>query len=246
MKKYLVLCLLGWLFVLSLPAQPSLASIPPHSPLEKRLQAQGLIDVQQAVPSIWVSLMYARPDNFVGRKLYTQLRRAYLLPEAAQALAQAQQALQREHPELSLIVYDATRPMSVQQHMWDVVKGTNKARYVSNPARGGGLHNYGLAVDITLCWAREQRDAQGRLLYHAGDTTGLSMGTPIDHLGPLAHVRDEAEHHRRGWLTATHLRHRRILRQAMAAGGYKVLPTEWWHFNFKSRAEAKRYYRPIP
>lgn len=220
-------------------------SPPPLSPTELRLQQQGLVDVQEVVPSIWVSLMYARPNNFVGRTLYTDLRRAYLLPEAARALAKAQQALQARHPELSLIVYDATRPMSVQQHMWDVVKGTSKHRYVSNPARGGGLHNYGLAVDIALCWAREQRDAQGRRLHPAGDTTGLSMGTPIDYLGPLAHVRDEQQHLRRGWLTPTHLKRRRILRQALAAGGYKVLPTEWWHFNFKSRAEAKKYYRPI-
>ena len=29
-------------------------------------------------------------------------------------------------------------------------KGTSKYRYVSNPNRGGGLHNYGLAVDISI------------------------------------------------------------------------------------------------
>ena len=31
----------------------------------------------------------------------------------------------------------------------------------------------------------------------------------------------------------------------MAAAGYKVLNTEWWHFNFKSRAEAKANYKVI-
>jgi len=36
------------------------------------------------------------------------------------------------------------RPMSVQKKMWNVVKGTPKYKYVSNPNRGGGLHNYGL------------------------------------------------------------------------------------------------------
>lgn len=34
--------------------------------------------------------------------------------------------------------------------MWNVVKGTSKYIYVSNPSRGGGLHNYGLAVDISI------------------------------------------------------------------------------------------------
>ena len=73
--------------------------------------------------------------------------------------------------------------MSVQQQMWNIVAGTSKSIYVSNPKNGGGLHNYGLAVDITLCWRNDVRNAQGKLLHTAGDTTGLSMGTPIDYLG---------------------------------------------------------------
>ena len=90
--------------------------------------------------------MYARADNFVGRVMYRDLQRAYLLPETAAALKKAQVALQKAHPELSLKVYDAARPMSVQQQMWNMVAGTSKSIYVSNPKNGGGLHNYGLAV----------------------------------------------------------------------------------------------------
>lgn len=67
--------------------------------------------------------------------------------------------------------------MSVQQKMWNVVKGTSKYIYVSNPARGGGLHNYGLAVDISI-------------LDEAGNP--LPMGTEVDHLGPEAHITNEA------------------------------------------------------
>ena len=90
------------------------------------------------------------PDNFVGRVLYTDLHRAYLLPETARALHRAQTALQRKYPDYALKVYDAARPMRIQQRMWNAVAGTSKNIYVSNPARGGGLHNYGLAVDLTL------------------------------------------------------------------------------------------------
>lgn len=215
------------------------------TPLERRIEQQGLVDVRNVDSTIFVSLMYARADNFTGRILYHDLHTAYLLPETARALRKAQTELQRRHPDLSLKVYDATRPMSVQQHMWDVVKGTNRSIYVSNPARGGGLHNYGLAVDITLCWRRNVYDRSGRLLHAAGDTTGLSMGTPIDYLGKLAHVRDETAHFRKERLTRQHLTRRRLLREVMAAGGFKVLPTEWWHFNFKTRAEARAHYHPI-
>lgn len=222
---------------------PTTAS--PKSATEQRMERQGLVDITTVVPDIHVSLMYARADNFVGRVMYRDLHRAYLLPQTANALRKAQTALQQAHPELSLKVYDATRPMAVQQQMWNMVAGTSKSIYVSNPARGGGLHNYGLAVDITLCWRKDQRNAQGKLLHAAGDTTGLSMGTPIDYLGKLAHVRDEATHLQRGLLRKAEVERRRWLRAAMAAGGFKVLPTEWWHFNFKSRAEAKAHYKVV-
>lgn len=215
------------------------------SPTELRMEEQGLVDITTVVPGIHVSLMYARSDNFVGRVMYRDLHRAYLLPETAEALKKAQTALQKAHPELSLKVYDATRPISVQQQMWNMVAGTSKSIYVSNPKNGGGLHNYGLAVDITLCWRYDLRTAQGKLLHTAGDTIGLSMGTPIDYLGKMAHVRDETAHFQRGWLSKAHLERRKRLRNAMEAAGFKVLPTEWWHFNFKTRAQAKSYYKIV-
>lgn len=78
------------------------------------------------------------------------------------ALKKAQAYLKQLRPDLSLKVYDAARPMHIQQKMWDKVKHTEKDIYVSNPAHGGGMHNYGMAVDITLCTLK-------------GDT--LDMGT---------------------------------------------------------------------
>ena len=100
--------------------------------------------------SLAVQLMYTQDDNFTGEVLYDNLTEAYLHPDAAYALVKAQRALKELHPSYSLIIYDAARPMSVQKKMWNVVKGTSKYKYVSNPNRGGGLHNYGLAVDISI------------------------------------------------------------------------------------------------
>lgn len=237
MQRYILLFLL--LFPIgSLSGQQTTST-------ELAMECQGLVDVQDVVPDVFVSLMYARPDNFVGKTLYRDLRKAYLLPEAAQALKKAQQALKRAHPQYSLIIFDATRPMSVQQTMWNAVAGTSKSIYVSNPKNGGGLHNYGLAVDVALCWARDVFDRKGRKIHAAGDTAGIAMGTPVDHLGRLAHVKDETRLYRKKLLTDRHIRNRHILREAMKSGGFKVLPTEWWHFNFKTRAEAKARYRPI-
>ena len=201
------------------------------TPTEQRMERLGFVDIQRIDSSIQVSLMYTRADNFTGRVLYTDLHHAYLHPEAAQALKKAQAELKRLRPDLSLKVYDAARPMSVQQRMYDVVKGTSKSIYVSNPKNGGGLHNYGLAVDLTLCDAK-------------GDT--LHMGTVIDHLGKLAHVKGEQQRLAAGQLSQTAIAHRKLLRRVMAAGGFKVLSTEWWHFNLRTRAEAKARYKVIP
>ena len=201
-----------------------------QSPTARAMARQGLVDVREADSTIRVSLMYARADNFTGQVLYKDLREAYLHPKAARALARAQRILQKSHPELSLKVYDAARPMHIQQKMWDVVAGTPKNIYVSNPANGGGLHNYGMAVDITLCNA-------------AGDT--LPMGTHIDHLGRLAHIDREAELERSGQLTKQARRNRELLRSVMQQAGFRPLRTEWWHFNFITRAEAKAHYKVI-
>jgi D-alanyl-D-alanine dipeptidase len=207
-----------------LVALPLCLTAQTKSATEQRIEAQGFVNVKDADPSIKVSLMYTRPDNFTGKVLYTDLKEAYLHPLAAEALKKAQAELKRRRPELSLIVYDATRPMSVQQKMWDVVKGTSKSIYVSNPANGGGLHNYGFAVDVSICNEK-------------GDT--IPMGTIIDHLGREAQPKLEAEMLSRGVISQKAVANRRLLREVMAAGGYKVLNTEWWHFNFKTRKQVK-------
>lgn len=131
----------------------------------------------------------------------------------------------------SSIAIDAARPLSVQQKMWNVVKGTSKYIYVSNPSRGGGLHNYGLAVDISIL------DDKG---------TPLPMGTPVDHLGREAHITEEAVLVAQGKLTEQERENRLLLRQVMKEAGFHPLPSEWWHFNRVSRQTAKERYRVIP
>lgn len=194
------------------------------------LEKQGLVDVRKLDKSIFVSLMYARADNFTGSILYGDLREAYLHPQAAEALVKAQRRLKALRPDLSLKVYDAARPMTIQQRMWDKVKNTPKDFYVSNPAHGGGLHNYGLAVDITLCDLR-------------GDS--LPMGTRVDAMTPLSHIDREAELVAARRISRQAQLNRELLRSVMQFAGFRPLRTEWWHFNFRTRAQAKKYYRVI-
>ena len=196
----------------------------------RSMERQGMVNIKSVDPTIEVSLMYSRPDNFTGKVLYKDLREGYLHPKAAAALAKAQKRLKELHPEYSLIIFDATRPMSIQQVMWDVVKGTPKNIYVSNPANGGGMHNYGMAVDISICRV-------------GGDT--IPMGAKVDYMGTLSHTDIEDQLVASKRMTKEAQANRQLLREAMAAGGFKVLRTEWWHFNLCTRAEAKKYYKVI-
>lgn len=197
----------------------------------KRMQALGFVNIAKADTTIRVELMYARADNFTGKVLYKDLREAYLHPDAMRGLSKAQQELKRLHPGYRLIVYDAARPMSVQQQMWNVVQGTSKDIYVSNPAHGGGLHNYGLAVDISIL------DKKGQ---------PLPMGTKVDHLGREAHITNEEDLIKRGKITKQERQNRLLLRRVMRSAGFRALPSEWWHFNWRSRQEAKKCYKIIP
>lgn len=215
----------------ALPAAPAAAQRQAvKTETELSMERQGMVDIHTEDETIQVSLMYSRADNFTGSVLYTDLTRAYLHPKAAKALAKAQKRLKQLRPDLSLKVYDAARPMSIQQKMWDKVKDTSKYFYVSNPARGGGLHNYGMAVDITLCDAK-------------GDT--LDMGTKIDYMGSAAHIDREEALVKSGRISRQALKNRRLLRDVMRYAGFSPLRTEWWHFNFISRATAKKYYKAV-
>lgn len=196
--------------------------------LASRMSDFGLVDLGRMDSTIQVNLMYAADSNFTGVVLYDDLREAYLHPEAAEAVLKAQNELHALFPGYNLLVKDAARPMSVQKKMFRAVQGTPKANYVANPAKGGGLHNYGLAVDITIA------DENGN---------ELPMGTPVDHLGPEANIDREEQMVARGVISETERQNRLLLRRVMTAAGFKPLRTEWWHFNLVSKRQAQAKYR---
>ncbi|KKB52319.1 hypothetical protein HMPREF1212_00467 [Parabacteroides sp. HGS0025] len=195
--------------------------------LDTWLHDRGLVDISVLDSTIRVHLVYATPENFMGETVYTGITRAWLHPDAAQKLVTAQRLLKKEHPDLTLVVYDAARPMSVQRKMWRLVRGTDKVNYVSNPSNGGGLHNYGMAVDVTIL-----------------DPTGepLPMGTPFDFFGEEAHTNNEEALLASGKITRKEFDNRRLLRRIMKSAGFRTIPYEWWHFNACSRAEARQSY----
>ncbi len=219
MRKYGLL-LIGFWFIIFCHA----------ADLDSYFRSIGLVEVSAIDKSIHFELKYATADNLFKESVYTGITGIWLHPDAAVKLIKAQKILKETNPDYSLIVYDAARPMSVQRRMWNLVRGTNKTNYVSNPAKGGGLHNYGMAVDVTI-------------INKAGKP--LPMGSPFDHFGEEAHINKEEMLLQSGKITREEFNNRRLLRMVMRQAGFRTILYEWWHFNACSREEAKKNYKLI-
>ncbi len=197
----------------------------PVSELEQRLIDQGLVDLQEYIPGIRVELKYSTTDNFFGQDVYGELDRAYLQPEVADQLKKAQELLQAENPDYTLLVYDGVRPLSVQQILWDNLDKPDsiKPLYVADP-KVGSLHNFGVAVDLTI--------------YDTKADSALDMGTGYDFFGYPAYPDREKQMLAERKITPQQVANREVLRKVMFAAGFKGIGSEWWHFNAYTRKEA--------
>lgn len=193
----------------------------------------GLVDIHSMDTSIKVDIRYGSTRNFMRIDFYEGFNKCYLQQEVAEMLVNAQQRLKRIDPDLTLLVWDAARPQSVQEKMWKAVKpppGMFKGFFVSNP-RKGSLHNFGCAVDVTIVH---------------NDGTLLDMGTDFDHFGPEAYPVEEIKMLKNAKLTQQQVTNRHLLRSVMYGAGFWNIQTEWWHFNAMRREVASRRYSMIP
>lgn len=167
------------------------------------------------LPDLFIDLRYQTQNNFMGETLYSPNFRAQLHKEAYDKLSMAIQKLKTRAPDTRLLILDVLRPRSVQRKLYQFVENTPQQDYVANPDRGS-VHNFGMAVDLTLA------DSQGR---------ELDMGTPFDDFSDLAQPQKEDEFFQRGLLTQEQLHNRHLLRDVMVESGFTTIPHEWWHFN---------------
>jgi D-alanyl-D-alanine dipeptidase len=194
---------------------------------------KGFVDVGSVNPAIRVELKYATTDNFLSQKVYKRIGRAYLKKDVAERLGRCQTYLNSIDTGLHLLIYDALRPVSVQRRMWlalDSIPPDRRGAYVSNPINRS-LHNYGAAIDVTIC---------------RSDGTPLDMGAGFDDFREIAYPSREMYFFSKGELTDVHLNNRKLLRKVMRKEGFRNLPTEWWHFNACSRADASKLYKALP
>jgi len=197
-----------------------------------RVLIDSLVDIRSINPEIQVDLKYATADNFMKKRLYERLRIAYLQKDIAERLSKSQELLSSLKSGYRLLVYDAVRPVSVQQKMWDALDSippSERGKFVSNP-QNRSLHNMGAAVDLTII------DERG---------IPLDMGAGYDDIRKIAYPKLEQEFLAKGQLTEKHIANRELLRKVMKSQGFLPLETEWWHFNACSRSQGKAKYKVL-
>lgn len=162
-----------------------------------------MLDVKKHVPGIVLDLKYAGTKNFMQQQLYTGATSTYLRKPAIDALVKVQNGL-KEHG-MGLKVFDAYRPYSITEKMWEPIKDD---RYAADPKKGSG-HNRGIAIDLTLINLKTKKE--------------LDMGTGFDNFSDTAH-------HDFLQLPGKVKANRLLLKTLMEKYGFKALDSEWWHY----------------
>lgn len=152
---------------------------------------------------IRLDIRYATTNNFTGKQVYPSAK-AYLRKPTAIKLSKAQKKL--EEQGLSLKVYDAYRPLSVQKTFWAIMPDE---RYVADPAKGS-RHNRGSAVDVTLVELKSGRE--------------LAMPSGYDDFSERAYYAFTN-------LPPETISNRALLRATMSECKFVPFETEWWHFD---------------
>jgi len=197
--------------------------------IEKKFIEAGLVDVHHIDKSIKVDLVNSDPGkNFFRENFYNGLNKAYLRREVAQKLSTAQKYLKSEFSDYSILIMDAARPRSVSQLMYNKMKGTKFEKFVANPQKGS-MHNYGIAVDVTIVDGNDKEIDMGFTPFYKSTVSiywGYAKLKMFD-------------------LTEGQKQNRKLLSGVMQKAGFIPLSYEWWHFNGMPKDEARKKYKII-
>ncbi|MEH2380095.1 MAG: M15 family metallopeptidase [Nostoc sp.] len=163
----------------------------------------------------------------------------YLRESVIENLLQAQNYLYLLHPNWRIQIFDAYRPIAVQQFMVDYSfaqavqdRGLTEVELSPNlrqeiwkavyeiwavpslDEKTPPPHSTGAAVDVTLV------DDAGQI---------VNMGSPIDEMSERSHpdYYANSDHQQ----SQKYHAHRQLLRDVMLKAGFQRNPREWWHFS---------------
>lgn len=170
----------------------------------KKNSDNKLLELKKYIPGLVLDIKYATTDNFMKRVMYKQAR-AFARRPVVMQLRKIQAALKKKG--YGLKIFDAYRPYQVTLAFYAEASDKN---FVADPKKGS-KHNRGCAVDLTLIDLKTRAE--------------LPMPTPYDSFAPQSSS-TYAD------LPAEILKNREELISIMRVHGFRVIPNEWWHFDF--------------
>ncbi|MEC4803174.1 MAG: M15 family metallopeptidase [Jaaginema sp. PMC 1079.18] len=163
----------------------------------------------------------------------------YVREGVLNALIEAQNQLQQQQPGWQILIFDAYRPIAVQQYMVDytfrqICQGKNL-----NPQQLSGTQAEAIWQEVYEFWAVPSDNPNTPPPHSTGaavDVTllnenqnAIAMGGEIDEISPISHpnyyaqaTTPEAQQYHT---------HRQLLGQVMQTAGFCRHDCEWWHFS---------------
>ena len=190
------------------------------------------------IPLEQFSIETPHPYQKLGAS-YQEKSPYYLRSQVLKALTQAQYYLQKQQPQWKIHIFDAYRPVAVQQFMVNYTfksllqKQGLTLEKLSQPQKETlwqqvyqiwavpsddsatpPPHSTGAAIDITL------KDEHRKLLDMGGMIDELSERSQPNYYANSSNKLEQVYHQRR-----------ELLNQIMAESGFLRHPGEWWHFS---------------
>lgn len=154
-------------------------------------------------------------------------------------LLMAQKQLQSHHPGWKIQIFDAYRPIAVQEFMVEYSLIQLAQNRGLNPETLTEEQRQTLLEEVYQFWAAPSPDPATPPPHSTGaavdvtlvDQTGrpIDMGSPIDEISP----RSFPDYYAQGETPdkQSYHKHRQLLDRIMEFAGFKRHPREWWHFS---------------
>ncbi len=163
----------------------------------------------------------------------------FLRQGVLQKLLRAQSHLQTNHPGWQLQIFDAYRPIPVQQFMVDYTFNQLAEKAGLNAENLSKEQRSHLTTKVTEFWAVPSANPNTPPPHSTGAAVDLTlvneqgiavnMGSAIDEISPRSypdHFADSSESQ-----AQQYHHHRSVLAKAMNTAGFQQHPNEWWHFS---------------
>ncbi|WP_413162351.1 M15 family metallopeptidase [Capilliphycus salinus ALCB114379] len=164
----------------------------------------------------------------------------YLRQEVIERLIAAQTQLQSRYPGWNILIFDAYRPVEVQQFMVDYTFAETLKTRQLKPDLITSEQRQAILEEVYQFWALPSLDPATPPPHSTGaaiDVTLVNhtekiidMGSPIDEISPRSYPNhfaksdhpDEHKYHQ----------NRQILADIMISAGFQQHQNEWWHFSY--------------